>query len=114
MTRNTFTAASAISLLLSFSFAVWPRLTSAGHFWLPIPFGGDVGPFDNADERFPFGFAILFAAPAVLWVLLAINRMGEAVLHPRPPAGCCHKCGYDLRASADRCPECGIPIPAAS
>lgn len=106
MTRGAFTVVAAISLLLAFGILCWPRLTSAGHFWIPIPFG-ELGPFDNADESILFGLAILFAAPAVLWGLLALNRIGEAVLRHEPPAGCCQQCGYDLRATPERCPECG-------
>jgi hypothetical protein len=52
----------------------------------------------------PIWFLVLLAAilPAV-WLVLAVRRRS------RGTPGFCRKCGYDLRASPERCPECGTP-----
>lgn len=54
------------------------------------------------------------------WVVVVVTGILPAVAlcrivcwHRRTRAGRCRRCGYDLRATPDRCPECGL-VPKAS
>lgn len=67
----------------------WPRT-----FWSLFPIGGCLGP--------------LIGAAIVVYDRRRITR------EDREDSGSCLSCGYDLRASKDRCPECGTPIPLKS
>jgi hypothetical protein len=51
--------------------------------------------------------ALLLAITPIAWLVSSLRRRG------RSRAGCCAKCGYDLRATPGRCPECGEPAAAA-
>ena len=50
--------------------------------------------------------------PTLLLALLPLARLVRLVRRRHKP-GLCPDCGYDLRASKDRCPECGRPISSA-
>jgi hypothetical protein len=52
-------------------------------------------------------FMAAFAVP-LAWLLAPGTR---AAFQRRVERGLCVNCGYDLRASQERCPECGEPIP---
>jgi hypothetical protein len=74
-----------------------------GYYSLPV--GGGV--------EFTFG-EVVFVSLLVpgfwvaVWLWLATSALYERFHESR--RGLCRVCGYDLRATPERCPECGTPV----
>ncbi len=69
----------------------------------------DGEPFTHVNVHVPHVVLLVILAPGVLWPLLYWRRRRRRVKR-----GLCLNCGYDLRASPERCPECGAPRKAPS
>jgi hypothetical protein len=81
-----------------------------------LGFGGSAR---SADESGKNGFEAGFRAPhwfvLLVFAVLPSTRLGRSVRRrARGGRGLCRACGYDLRATPGRCPECGTqPTPDA-
>jgi len=61
----------------------------------------------QTELRIGLGWALLFSLLPCLLCLMLLMKHRRRSRDPRY----CRRCGYDLRATPDRCPECGL-VPA--
>ena len=67
--------------------------------------------FPGTNVDLELAMFLIFAVPPAAYLLFVAHRMLQAPFRMRH--GLCPSCGYDLRATPDRCPECGrVPEPA--
>jgi hypothetical protein len=83
-------------------FPPWGWKSDANGIWGTLPTVAI--PYKEYDVSIVYA-QFLFGLAPILWFARHARRL------LRPSSGFCHVCGYDLRATRDRCPECGT-IPA--
>jgi hypothetical protein len=79
--------------------SIWPTVERTGSFVPPNVNG-------RLAVKLPYWLLITFFGILPAFVISRLIRRN------RYPNGFCRKCGYDLRATPDRCPECGT-VPKA-
>jgi hypothetical protein len=58
--------------------------------------------FDPIEDEYGIGIPLWLTTPLLLWLSWALWKRRRAA-----PIGLCPRCNYDLRATPERCPECG-------
>lgn len=86
------------SLLIAFALPAWEALRNRSPDTEPLQ-------FDRLCLRLGCFAAVGVSAAIVGTVTFRSRRAAE-----RMRQGLCAACGYDVRVSADRCPECGAPL----
>ena len=80
-------------------------------YWLPAY-------SDNSKSGVIWGGGLRNSLRLPLWIpadiFVAVLSFLSLRNHQRLKLGLCLKCGYDLRASTERCPECGTTFKAAT
>ncbi len=106
--RNPRTSTVDVGLYLS------PLVKFTGEGFLGyLGFGGDYLAMSQPRniQGTVFCPTILPLALSSIWPAMTLRRW--RIIRHRRLAGLCPVCGYDLRASTDRCPECGREIDPA-
>jgi hypothetical protein len=102
-----FACAVSLSLILAMgifvawlaeAYVTWPHPDRSAWFVRQLTVGFEL---DGVFGRIPFALWL----PVLL--LLPLYAEFKRSRRERRPATLCPRCGYDLRASNDRCPECG-------
>jgi len=79
---------------------------SLGVSWARWPSTTEFVTYDALLITFPYWMAALAAA-----ILPAVWTIRQRRQRRRRSFGLCHVCGYDMRATPERCPECGaVPV----
>ena len=88
----------------------WESMQGAGSIWNRLGFvsysTGFISSFAESSER---GVAVPAWIPVVVLAVMPALWLRSIVRRRRIlAAGRCVRCGYDLRATPERCPECGL------
>ena len=114
MRRGLLGLASVLCFVVCLTVLLSGRIADARRFWISTPLV-NIGPFEQSDGLAVELVIVLLAGLSLVWLVFTI--LGLTAIerrHDRLRRGKCATCAYDLRASRERCPECGTPIEQCS
>ncbi|MBC8106145.1 MAG: hypothetical protein H7Z14_06110 [Anaerolineae bacterium] len=100
--QNTSKPAAFFSQINSSFLRQAPSVEIYRYMLLPMGGGSRIGV--SAGGRW---FAVRYSTLMVVFGLIPLCKLISTLRSRRFGSGMCARCGYDLRATPDRCPECG-------